>query len=230
MSEPWTGAAAPSPVRELLTAVNNLRALQFLPGTARDAAYGFGTGLRIGVQDPRLREPAWILLGGDGRLGEDEVTYAARGDAPDEVCAVPKGAADHIRRPWSAYVPLEILKIAQAVHRVDLRRGGAARTLADEGERGWTAAGQPREDVEETVEYLRDLRGESVRLLRTAGLGEPDWTLALGAAVQGSDTFATLRVWDRGSEPLLVEHEAGRPGLVFQLSKAQSRRLRALWQ
>jgi len=67
--------------KNLLTAINNLRALQFYPGTGQDPKFGLrGNGLSVGVRSPDKKQPMFVRLGSDTHEGDVELTYAARTD------------------------------------------------------------------------------------------------------------------------------------------------------
>lgn len=233
MIEPVESAVSPTPVQELLTAINNLRAMEFHEGSADEARYGFRSdGLRVGTQRLQDRQPSFVRFGADSRMGEHEVTFAARAESLAEVVSVPKGAVDVIRRPATEYFALQVLDVRQAVERVVLRRrdGTERDYVRDAGEWGLVQGGTAPEDFGDLVDRVRDLRGKRARLVSDLDLGaEPDWTLTLARRNRG-DTFVELQVYDRGAaEPLLVR----RPGspIAFELSQtADGDALRKLWQ
>lgn len=231
MTEPMAGAVEATPVNELLTAINNLRAIGFFRGGAGEERYGFGEAdLRVGTKTFTARDPQFVRFGRDDVADGLEITYAARADAEDDVVSVPRGAVDVIRRPWSAYVSRDILRLPHAVTRVVLeRRTGEQHTLARDEQGEWrTQDGAPRELVPDMVDRLRDLRGQRALLRREQQFGEPDWTVELGR-VGRPEPYARLEVWERGPLPLLARG-AGNPDLVFELSPFDSKLLRDLWQ
>ena len=232
MIEPVAGDVAPTPVNQLLTALNNLRAIQFFEGGVANADYGFAdNALRVGYQTRKDRQPRFIRFGGNTKFEDLDVTYAARADAQSEVVSVPKGAVDEMRRPWTTYVPLDVLEIRQAVSRIALeRRTGEQHSIARDEQGDWrTTAGRRHELAADIVERLRDLRGKRALLRREADLGEADWTIGLGRTRDlPSVHLVELEVWERGDLPLLVRG-AGNPDLVFELSKLDSDALLRLW-
>ncbi|MEC7582996.1 MAG: DUF4340 domain-containing protein [Planctomycetota bacterium] len=232
MVEPLASEVSPTPVNQLLTALNNLRALQFFEGGVENPAYGFAENpLRIGYQSRVHRQPLFIRFGGDTMFQEQPAVYAARTDAPNEVVSVPKGAVDEMRRPWTEYVPLGVLEIKQAVSRLMLeRRDGENLSLARDEQGDWvTGEGQKHELAADIVERLRDLRGKRALLRRSADLGDPDWVIRVGRARdQPGRYLVELDVWERGDLPLLVRGP-GNKDIVFEISRLDSDSLRRLW-
>ncbi len=233
VEEPVSAIADATAVNELVTALNNLRALQFLEGGADDPAYGLSvTGLRIGYQSTTDRQPQFIWLGNEARFGEFEVCYACRSDARDEVVSVPKGAVDVIRRDWVGYVDRQVLAVKQAPSRLVLeRRGGGTLQLGRDEQGDWRVGDGPaREVLFDIVERLRDLRGKRAMLRREVALGDADWTVGIGRLRDDpGQHLALLRVWERGELPLLVLGPAN-PDVVFELSALDSDALRRLWE
>lgn len=230
MTEPLDVAMAPTPKAELIQAINNLRVLQFVPGAAAEARFGLqGDGVVVSVLGIQQREPTVIRLGADDRLGEVDVTYAIRTDEPGQVLAVPRPAAELLRRPWQGYVARTVLGVDVPVDRLELSRGGADAVFS-RGEGRWRRVGdeQPRDWVGSLVDELRDLRSERVLSARRLELGAPDWTLRL-CRLEG-DVLAELVGWDRGpGQPMLVQ-APHQPALVHELGEFLSDYLRRLWQ
>lgn len=233
MIEPLASEVSPTPVNQLLTALNNLRALQFFDGGVEDPAYGFSeNSLRIGYQSRVDRQPLFIRFGGDTVFQGQEVTYAARTDAPTEVVSVPKGAVDEMRRPWTTYVPLKVLEIRQGVSRIMMeRRDGQQQSIARDEQGDWiTGDGRRHELAADIVDRLRDLRGKRALLRREAELGEADWVINLGRTRDlPSLHLVKLEVWERGDLPLLVRG-GGNKDIVFEISRLDSDSLRRLWE
>ena len=227
--EPVHALANPTPVQQLLTALNNLHALAFFDGGAAAPRFGLRQdGLRVGALAADKRAPAFVWLGSDDRQGELDVTYAARADLPDEVASVPRGAVDQIRRPWTDYLALEVLRLDQPVQRLDLqRRDGAARTFRRQAQ-GWRQDGATalREDVDDIVDEVRDLHGKRAFGARMLQLGEPEWTLKL--CRDSGDAFATLSFWERNGALLVQPGSASE--VAYELSPTHAKLLRQLWQ
>lgn len=228
--EPVDAAVPPTPLAELLQALNNLRAVQFEDG-ADPAAYGLGAdSLRVGLRTATGGDPTWVRIGRDERRGELDVTYACRVD-DSLVVAVPQAAAAVLRRPWPTYCDRTVLALQVPVERLDLWRHGSTAERSFRSVDGqWSLAGETavREWLGGFVDdVLRDLRARAVRSARLSQLGDEDWSVALCRA--NGDRLATLRVWDRGDAPLLVQPTA-QPELVYELDPAWSRSLRDLWQ
>jgi hypothetical protein len=230
LMEPVVSPANPTPVQMLLTAINDLRALQFYPGTGQDPRFGLrGNGLQVGVRPPDHKQPMFVRLGSDTHEGEVELTYAARTDALDEVVGVPKAAVDLVRTAWTSYVALEVLDLKQTVQQLRLeRRGGQTRILRRK-EQGWSADGEAavHDDTGDVVDEIRDLHGKRAIGTEFEKLGDPDWYLDL--CRDNGDSFVKLSFWDHGAQPLLVAVPARR-GLAFELSALHSKMLRGLWQ
>src|SRR5262249_4294326 len=124
--------------KKLLTPINNLRALQFYPGTGQDPKFGLrGSGLQVGVRPPDRKQPLFVRLGSDTHEGDVELTYAARADALDEVVGVPKAAADLLRSTWTDYVALDVLDLKQTVQQLLLKRSGGQERVLRRKEQGW---------------------------------------------------------------------------------------------
>ena len=237
MQEPIRGVAEPQACNELITAINNLRAMSFVPRGADQDALGLGVGaLVVAAQGLRDAEPHRIRLGRDDVIEELPVTYASPQQAADEIVAVPKGAADVIRRPWTDYVPRAIFAVQETVSKLDLvRTAGGARQLVVDDKGAWVdrAGAKVADDrIADIVDRLRDLRCKQVRLLRDVVLGEPDWSLVMGRSYDPPDAigFGALDVWDRPNEPLLVRSRSGVEGVLYELSPLDSDNLRQLWQ
>lgn len=237
LQEPIVGVAEPQAANELLTAINNLRAMSFVTRGADAAQCGLADGsVVVAVQGVRDPAPHRVRLGRDDVIEGLPVTYAALPDAAQDIVAVPKGAVDVIRRPWTDYVPRAIFAIAEPVTRADLARraGGGRRLVVDDAGRWMDPAGAAVEDdrVADVVDRLRDLQGKRARMLRDAGLGDPDWSIVLGRNYDPPDSvgFGALEVWDRQGQPLVVRSRTGVEGVVHELSPVDSDNLRLLWK
>lgn len=235
--EPIEGAAEATPANELLTAINNLRAVTFAEPGADPAAHGLrSSGLSVAVLAAGEQRPTTIRFGDDTRVGADALTFAARADRMAEIVTVPKGAVDQIRRPWTSYVPLRIFHVTDAVTRVDLRRkGGVQKRLYIDAKGRWADRDGAAVDdaaVADYVDQLRDLSAKSVSLLRELQLGEPDWELVLGRNSDADDGvgFGKLYVWDREGRPLVVRSHVGLPDVAGELTPTRSQVLRQLWR
>ncbi len=238
LREPVIAEVEATAVNELLTAVNNLQALSFLPPKSDPARYGIRTdGLSISVQGQADPRPAVVRLGNDGVEAGVEVTYAARADAMNEIVTVPRGAIGVLRRPWANLVARRIFAITSAVTRLDLQRGangaGGARHLVNEGGAWSDRAGAAVDDAElaDCVDRLRDLKAKGVRIARLEPPGPADWSLVMARSTDPpSDIgFGALDVWDHPDQPLLVRRRDGMQDLLFELSPTDSRNLRQLW-
>lgn len=235
--EPIVGPSDPQATNELITAINNLRALAFLPPGTKPEDCGLGVGsIVLSVQGVDDRTPHRLRLGADGTIEGIEIAHAAVEEAPNEVVAVPRGAVGEIRRPWTAYVPRRIFAVTEPVTRVDLaRRGGATRQLRV-GENGeWVdPAGAAVDDgvVADVVDGLRDLQARHVHAQKARDLGEPDWTLVMSRNYDPPDSvgFGALDVWERADLPLLVRSRTGPEDVVFELAPLVSQNLAKLWK
>ncbi|GDY03584.1 hypothetical protein LBMAG49_29130 [Planctomycetota bacterium] len=228
--EPVVSPADPTPVQELISAINSLRALQFYPGGANEPRFGLAqSALQLGVQGREQQQPIFIKLGADAKDGEYEITYAVRPDTPNEVVAVPRDAVQRVRTKWLTYVALEIVRLDQPVLRMDLLRGTAAARVLRRKAEGWVVDGLSavRPDTGDIVDEIRDLQGKRALSVRSEQLGETDWSLAL--CRDNGDVFVKLACWDRLGKPLLVCVDS-RPDLAFEISALHSDMLRKLWQ
>ncbi|MGE3175502.1 MAG: DUF4340 domain-containing protein [Planctomycetota bacterium] len=235
--EPISGLCDPGAANSLMTAINNLRAVAFVPAGTDPAECGLQAGgLRVGAQSFTMAQPVFLRIGADARHGSWDITYAARVESPDEIVKVPQGAVEQLRRPWADYVPRRIFRVQESVTRVDLhRRDDTRRLLTRRGIEGWRAASGAAVDdaeVSDLVDLLRDLQAEEVLLARTVELGDPDWSVVMGRESDPEDAigFGALEVWDRSGQPLYVRSRTGMTELVYKLSRRHSQDLRRLWQ
>lgn len=236
LAEPVQGAADPQATNELITAINNLRALSFLPADTQAESCGLGVGaLVLSVQGTSDPSPHRLRLGSNGQRDGMDITHAAVQDSPGEVVAVPRGAVDVIRRSWTAYVPRRLFAVTEAVTRVDLAGRGDRKRQLLVGEGGkWTdPSGAPVDDgvVADVVDLLRDLQARSVHGQPPKELGEPDWTLVMSRNYDPPDAtgFGVLEVWERAGLPLLVRSRTGHAEVAFELSPLDSKNLEKLW-
>ncbi|MEY4674880.1 MAG: hypothetical protein RL148_2664 [Planctomycetota bacterium] len=228
--EPVSALVDPTALAELVQAVNNCRVLEFLPGGSAEPRYGIGPGsVRVTVFALEQKQPAVLVLGGSGTLGEAAVAYCARDDEMDQVVAVPGPVADLMRREWRAYVSRDALRLDVPVGRVETRRGDQLRVFELRNGKWYRDPDAiPVAELPDLVDELRDLRGERVDGARLLKLGEPDWTVALCRG--NGDQLVVLRVWDRGpTAPLLVQPNS-QPELVYELSPYLSGYVRVLWR
>ncbi len=237
LQEPIVGSAEPQAANELLTAINNLRAMSFVPRGADVSKCGLdGSAIVVAVQGVRDAAPHRVRIGRDDVIENLPVSYAALPDAPDDIVAVPKGAVDVIRRPWTDYVARAIFAIGEPVTRADLaRRSGGARTLVVDDTGRWTDAARTAVDderVADIIDRMRDLQSRRAKLLKDAGRGEPDWSIVLGRNYDPPDSigFGALDVWDQEGQPLVVRSRTGTEGVVHELSPTDSDNLRRLWK
>ncbi len=237
LEEPIQAPAEAEACNQLLTALNNMRALAFLPADTEPAQYGLGPGgLRVALQAQGDVVTHRLRIGRDGVHEGLEVTYAAADGEPVEVVTVPQGAAERIRRPWTEYVPRRIFRVLEPVTRLDLaRRDGGQRRLAVDASGRWVRQdGAPVRDelIADIADRLRDLRAQKVRLVRDEPLGEPDWSLVMGRNSDASDPlgFGALDLYARGDLPLLAVSRSGLPDVAYELSALDSEMLRRLWE
>ncbi|MCA8977636.1 MAG: DUF4340 domain-containing protein [Planctomycetes bacterium] len=232
--EPVAYPAHPSPVNELVQAINNMRALEFADGMTADSP-GLGlTGservsLSIRAFEDKAAQTTW--LGSTVERGDVSLVYACRDDEQATVVLTPQEVLEHYLRPWTAYCALDVVRIAAQVGRLELeRRGGEQRAFgAEDGH--WVMLGKSgnRDDVGEFInDELRDLRARRGVDLRGEAFGDCDWTVRF--CRDNGDRLKSLRVWDRGGDlPLVVQPEI-EGDLGFELGAHVSKQLRALWQ
>lgn len=237
LQEPIVGVAEPQAANELLTAINNLRAMSFVPPGVTAAQCGLADGaVVVAVQGIRDPAPHRVRIGRDDVIENLPVSYAALPDAPEDIVAVPKGAVDVIRRPWTDYVARAIFAIVEPVTSAYLARGvgGGRRLVVDDSGRWTDPTGVAVEDdrVADVIDRIRDLQSKRARLLQDAGLGEPDWSIVLGRNYEPLDSvgFGALDVWDKEGQPLVVRSRTGVEGVVHDLSPVDSDNLRRLWK
>ncbi|MFM1871359.1 MAG: hypothetical protein RL398_781 [Planctomycetota bacterium] len=231
--EPVAHATHPTPINELMQALNNLHARRFADGmTAETAACGLGPGrLMITVRALEKRELTTLWIGNEVQVGDERLAYACRADEPGQVVMVPGPAVDVLRRAWPSYCALQVIDVRAPVERLELQgRSGPIRAFVL-GKLGWTKEGsdQPLEELAGLVEdQLRDLRAQRAVDLRDKSFGDPDWVLSLRRA--NGDSFAAIRLWDRGAQAPLVAQPSGEAAVGYELSGFLAKNLRELWQ
>ena len=223
----------PTPVNELVQAVNNLHAREFVEGkNASDAALGLGQGrLVVDVRGFQPGQNATLWFGNEVRRGEDSFVHACRADEPGTVVLVPAPPVDLLRRVFTEYCNRDVVTIGTLVERLELQsRAGKVLVYRNDG-KNWVKDGdpEPRNELGGFVnDVLRDLRAERVVDLRDGRFGDPDWLLSLQRA--NGDVFAELRVWDRSKAAPLVVQPKGQKAIGFELSDFVAKSLRELWQ
>ncbi|MBM4060358.1 MAG: DUF4340 domain-containing protein [Planctomycetes bacterium] len=241
--EPFELRAGATPVNELVSALVNLRAIEFADGVAAaEPRTGLGAGrLQLSVRRLEQKQLTTIWLGADEQRGDVPLVHACRADEPGSVVLVPRPAVELLRRPWTVYCRLDLLRLPGAVGRLTVSRRaapagtqGAERTfrVADGHWRLEGAEGRCDEVGGFANDVLRDLRGTAAVDLRQPAFGEPDWTLVL--AREDGDELARLRFWDGGAGTVLVAQPvlpAAAPSPVgFELEAWVAKSLRELWQ
>ncbi|MCA8966379.1 MAG: DUF4340 domain-containing protein [Planctomycetes bacterium] len=232
LAEPIEFATHPTPVNELVQAINNLHAREFVDGKdSSDPAFGLGQG-RLVVDVRGFRgEKATLWLGNEVHRGEDSFVYACRADEPGTVVLVPAPPVDQLRRPFTEYCNRDVVRIGAVVERLELQsRAGQVLVFKNDGD-NWVKEGdvEPRNELGGFVnDVLRDLRAQRVVDLRDGRFGDPDWLLSLRRA--NGDSFVELRVWDRSKAAPLVVQPKGGKAVGFELSDFVAKSLRELWQ
>lgn len=234
--EPIGFRAGATPTNEMMQALNNLRVLEFADGAkAEEPRTGLQAGrLQVTVRALDQKALTTIWLGADETKRDLPLNYACRADEPGTIVLVPRPPVDLLRRPWTAYCDLGIVRLTVPIERLDLRAGGKARTFRNQ-EGHWVldgATGRRDEVGGFANDVLRDLRGKAAVDLRSASFGEPDWTLELCRG--NGDVLSTLKVWDRSREaPLVVQQVSSldQHGAVgFEVEEFVAKSLRELWQ
>jgi hypothetical protein len=245
--EPVDHAAAPTPCSEALQALQLLVAREFVdePGTVRpradDARYGLQPAQRVATSVRRARDQQATTLwfGADGPSGGEPLVYACRADDPDTVVLVQKANVAKLRRPWTEYCALQIVRQPAGIDRLDLGRGDPERPgyqpertfQVDDGK--WHLAGSDaeRSEVGELVaNVLVDLHGAKAVDARGDSFARADWWFWLMR--RNGDGLDRVEVWDRGPEQPLLVRRVQKPAVpvAFELRKLDSTPLRALWQ
>jgi len=234
IAEPVLAQTNPTPVNELLQALNNCRAIEFVPGKGNEPQFGLQQALSVQVRgqaDEGGLKEVTLKFGADQKRGDFDVTFCVRSDEPDQVVTVPAAAVQQLRRVWTEYVAKEALKIDGAVGllRAVRSNGNGERTWRLRDNR-WQRDGDnaplPTPDV--ITDGIKDLVGERVFSASEMALGEPEWTLHV--ARENEDELARIRVWERGKgQPVLVQ-PATQPELLYEAKDWVGDFLRALWQ
>jgi hypothetical protein len=232
--EPVEYATQATPCQELVQALNNLHAMEFVEGArADDPALGLGTGrLQVSARGFQARRTTTLWFGAAVEKGGQRFVHCCREDEPDNVVLVPEAPVEFLRRPWTAYCNTDVLRVVTPVERVELRRrtGGADRVLRRVDGR-WVLDGTDERKDESggfVNDVLRDLRGERAVDLRGDAFGEPDWTVGLQRA--NGDSFAVLQVWDRSADAPLVVRQDGGKAVGFEVPGWIAKSLRDLWR
>jgi hypothetical protein len=233
LAEPVGFATHPTPVNELLQALNNLHARQFVDDRpASDPALGLGADkLLLIVKKLDQQQVATIWLGNEVQVGEERLVYACRADEPTGVVLVPAMAVDVLRRAWTSYCALQVADVRTTVERLELQSRTGQRTAFVLGKAGWTKEGSDAvlDELGGLVDdQLRDLRGERAVDLGASDFGTPDWTLSLQRA--NGDTFVALEFWDRSKDAPLVVKPRNDVAIGFELSGFLAKNLRELWR
>lgn len=234
LTEPIAARTHPSRVNELIQAINNMRAVEFLDeADVADPELGLGVErITVSLRGFDEREATSIWLGKPVDRGEMQLAAACRSDEQGTIVLTPRPVLEQFQRPWPIYCQLEVTNIPVQVGRIELERPaqGHKRVFgADAGRWRQVGVEGARDDVGEFVnDSLRDLRGKRAVDLRRGAYGEPDWTLTF--AHGNGDRLQLLRVWDRGAELPLVVQPAAEGDVGFELGAHVSKLLRELWQ
>ncbi len=231
--EPVDLATHPTPPSELVQAINNLRAYEFIPGAASEPSFGLVPERRLvlTLRAFERRETTTLWLGAELRRGDDAFVYACRADEPDNVVLVPAPPVDLLRRPFTDYAALDVWRLTVPVERLELQSRGGEVIVYALTDGVWRKEGdpEPRPEVGGFVnDVLRDLRGERAVDLRGQPLGTPDWLVSLRRA--NGDSFGELRLWDRSKAAPLVVQRVGDTHTGQELSDFVAKSLRELWQ
>ncbi len=232
LAEPVEFATHPTPVNELVQAINNLHAREFVAGKGSDdPAFGLGQG-RLAVDVRGFKgERATLWIGNEVNRGEDSFVYACRADEPGTVVLVPAPPVEQLRRSFTAYCNRDVVRISTQIERLELQsRAGQVLVFKHDG-KNWVKEGdpEPRNELGGFVnDVLRDLRAERAVDLRDGRFGDPDWLLSLQRG--SGDVFAELRLWDRSKAAPLVAQPKGQTAVGFELSDFVAKSLRELWQ
>jgi hypothetical protein len=236
--EPLAYPANLTACNEVCQAVNNLHALEFVTdenggqASADDPRFGLGAGrLQVSVRGEQQKQPIVLWFGAETKRNEFELVYACRADDTKNVVLVPKLPVDHLRRVWTTYCELAVVRLTVPIERLDLkhRTTGESRKFQRDGEH-WVLDGKEgaRDEVGELAnDVLRDLDGKVAVDVRGDAFRAADWTLALSRA--SGDVLVMLRIFDRGpDQPLVVQK--GDAGVGYELGPRVDKELRALWQ
>ena len=230
--EPVTFAGRATACNEAVQAINNLHAMEFVDGDggAENPRFGLGPGrLTVAVRAHEQKQATELWFGGEVEKNGIRLVYGCRADDPGNVVLVPSLAVEHLRRVWTEYCALAVVRQDTVVERIDLaRRTGERRTFRRQ-DNHWVLEGAEgaRDDVGEFAnDYLRDLVAKRAVDARGEAFAVADWTLAMSRA--NGDELALLQVWEQPGSPLVVRAQSGPVG--FEVGEFLDKQLRALWQ
>lgn len=236
LTEPVDYVTNPTRANELIQAVNNLRAVEFVDDRdVDDPELGLRSGrLMLSVRAFEEREALTLWLGAAVTRGDLELVYCCRADETGTVVLVPAPAVERLRRDWTDYCARDVVKIPVPIERLEISRpdGVGKRVYGRDAENGhWLEEGRSERlrELEEFVnDDLRDLAGRAVVDLReSAGFGAPDWHLKLCRS--NGDELQLLRVWDRPDSPVVLQPRR-EDQVGFEVGPRVSRHLRELWK
>lgn len=235
LEQPVAYAVHPSRRNELVTAINNLRALEFVDDKKLDdPALGLGPGrLAVAVRGFADQKATTLWLGADVARNELDCTYACIAGEPGSLVLVPRGAADELRRPWTTYCALDVLKITVPVEQLVVDAGKDGKVVVfhpDADGKHWVRDGREGtcDDVREFVnDELREFAGKTAIDLRANKFGDPDHVVHFRRGT--GDELTTLKVWDRGDAGLVVQPGTGQD-VGFDPGARIAKGLRELWQ
>jgi hypothetical protein len=225
LHEPQVLDTDPTPVLELISALRNLGAEEFVADpTADPAAAGLEQGaLQLELTDQFAREPLRLIIGAEigGRV------LARRADE-SEVVQVPAGAAAKLRRPWTDYAGLDVLSVGLAgtIPRLEIRSPTRQRVLALGADGRWREAGSDVvvPGVADVVDLLRELRAERAHDLSAHPLLGPGIRFSLQR--ENGDELGWIAAHDVGGRLLVQSPRA--PNVLYELRERDARDLRAL--
>jgi len=239
--EPVDYVARATPVNESAHALHRLVARAFVTEDgvrprANDPRYGMTKG-RWTVTTRRINtkdfETLWF--GGDAGVAkvenmEQAMVYCCREDEPDNIAIVPKQALEVLQRAWAVYCDKVIMKQPAIIEQVVLsHQDGRVRTFKMTPD-GWILEGKEgdRGEVGDfAADVLSEFYGKSTVDMRE-GYGDPDWLLQIKRGT--GDVLGLVKIWDPGEDkPLIAKGRSEQP-IGFELSKLDSKSLRAMWQ
>jgi len=232
IAEPVLAQTNPTPVNELLQALNNCRVIEFVPGKGNEPQFGLQQALAVQVRgqaDEGGLKEVTLKFGADQKRGDFDVTFCVRSDEPDQVVTVPAAAVQQLRRVWTDYVAKAALKIDGAVGQLRAERSNGNKRIFQLRDGRWQREPDhaPLATPDVITDGIKDLVGERVFSAKQMALGEPDWTLHV--ARENGDELARIRVWERGKgQPVLVQ-PANQPELLYEVKDWVGDFLRALW-
>lgn len=240
--EPIEFGANPTAVNELLQAINNLYAKEFVEGenggqaSADDPRFGLVAGRRLvlTVRGEDRKPPVVLWFGDDVKKdgAEAETVFACRPDDPAGIVQVPKKPVDMLRRAWVDYAKLQVVGLGNVpVEQVVIahRTKGETRTFANKNGT-WFLEGSDtkRNDIGGLAnDVLRDFAGKRPIDTRGEAFRVADWTLVLARA--NGDALARLQVFEPSADaPLVVRNENAPVG--YELTAFLDKQLRELWK